>query len=104
MTHAVFNTLLRFRIEKIRATLSSKGKEYASDADRLHNFKADVGGLEENETPAQVLWGYLRKHLQSVYDIVSSTRTPDAAVIDEKVGDAINYLILLEAVLLEGTD
>lgn len=47
----------------------------------------------------------LVKHWVSIEDVVIDERLssapPDHAMIDEKIGDAINYLILLEAVLKE---
>lgn len=52
-------------------------------------------------TPAQNLWGFLKKHLTSVLDLVDGSKPVTKAMVDEKVGDAINYLVLLEAVLLE---
>lgn len=104
MTVQDFNRLLESRICKLRDTLVTKAAEYASDGERLHNFKADVGGLNTVETPAQVLWGYLRKHLQSVYDMIDKQADGyrlDPAVVDEKIGDAVVYLILLEALFKE---
>jgi len=106
MTHADFNALLESRITKLRAVLTSKAGEYAKEEDRLHNFKSDVGGMIPCETPPMVAWGYLRKHLQSVYDMVflydARGLRPSVERIDEKIGDAINYLVLLEALFREG--
>lgn len=103
MTAQEFNVLLEQRIQKIRDTLQYKATEYASD-DRLHNFKSDVGGLQLDESPEQVCWGYLRKHLQSIYDMVTGLKKPTLTMINEKIGDGINYLILLEAILIESTN
>lgn len=111
MTADQFDVILNQRLDKIRETLASKGSEYASPSDRLHNFKraAAIRGI----TPAKALEGMWTKHLVSVLDMIDDdartrlvmcsgvqggvTRTR----IDEKIGDAINYLILLEAVLIE---
>lgn len=105
MTAAEFNRLLEHRICKIRDTLSAKGAEYASTTERLHNFKADVGGLDTHEPPSAVLWGCLRKHLQSVYDLLVGFETTDSipkpVLVDEKIGDSVVYLILLEALIAE---
>lgn len=100
MTAEEFNKILERRLCRVRETLIAKAAEYASD-DRLHNFRAGLGGVETSETPAQVLWGYLRKHLQSLYDMVDGLRAPTPAAIDEKIGDAVVYLCLLEALFLE---
>lgn len=100
MKHEVFGELLRARFEKINAVLGNKAREYSSVCDRLHNFErsAKITG----ESRAQVCIGFFVKHLTSILDIVDSNAqgvVHDDAVLDEKIGDAINYLILLEAIL-----
>lgn len=102
MTFDTFEELLDRRLEAIRSTLATKASEYAKSDDRLHNFKR--AAAIQDETPAEALVGMWSKHLVSVLDIVDAyglgQHTP-SAVIDEKLGDAINYLILLEAILKE---
>ncbi len=100
MTAQEFNVLLENRIQSIRDVLQAKAHEYASE-DRLHNFKADAGGLRLAESPAERCWGYMLKHLQSVYDMVSGIRPVTPAAVKEKVGDLVNYLVLLEAIFTE---
>lgn len=106
MTPAQFDEILEARIIKTRTVLGAKAGEYASERDRLHNFKRSAGVT--GETPAQVCVGFFVKHLTSVLDIVDAhARTgaaPAPAVVDEKFGDAVNYLVLLEAILAEGRD
>jgi hypothetical protein len=99
MTHDEFNVILEERIAKMRSVLTKKAKEYANE-DRLHNFKR--AGALRNESPDDSLLGMLVKHWVSIEDLVTWSGETDKAVINEKVGDAINYLVLLEAVLLEG--
>lgn len=99
MTDHRFNVLLLDRVAKMQSVLGSKAKEYATGDDRLHNFKRSA--TEFGGTPAQNLWGFLKKHLTSVLDLVDGSKPVTKAMVDEKVGDAINYLVLLEAVLLE---
>jgi len=41
------------------------------------------------------------KHLVSVFDLIEGRIPTSQEMIDEKIGDMINYLILLEAVLKE---
>ncbi len=88
-------------IGQCRATLLTKAKEYAR-GDRLHNFKKAAG--LSGWTPEKVCFGFMMKHLVSVADIVNDldggTRA-SSAMLDEKVGDAINYLILLRALFHE---
>lgn len=99
-----FQNILQDRIDKIREVLSSKQKEYATDHDKLHNFK-EGARIDGKRTSAQVCWGYILKHLTSIHDIVNEIAAGNTAklpLIDEKIGDAINYLILLEAILKDG--
>lgn len=93
-----FQDLLHRRIELTKSVLSVKASEYASAADRFHNFKKAAAFT--GETPAQVCIGFMMKHLVSVLDLVEATN-PSPEVIDEKIGDSINYLILLEGILKE---
>ena len=98
MNISEFNYVLNQRISQIREVLSHKAKEYARD-DRLHNFKvaADILGC----SPAHALIGMKVKHDVSVLDLVRYPELRTPKLIDEKIGDSINYLILLEAILLE---
>jgi len=98
-----FDKLLGRRLEKINSVLKSKAKEYAK-GDRLHNFKVAAMLAQSPITPEQALLGMLRKHLVSVIDIIEDTGNgivASRAMVDEKVGDTINYMILLEALLVE---
>jgi hypothetical protein len=99
MTNEEFAVILEARIESIRKIISSKAKEYAI-GDKLYNFKraAEIS----RTTPAKALLGMLMKHVVSVIDLVEGSVPATSAMVDEKLGDAINYLILLEAVFKEG--
>ena len=100
MNNTDFNALVGRRVECIRATLTSKGKEYGSK-DRLYNLKRAAEILRT--TPQRALAGMWVKHLVSVLDLVEEKLPPTDHYVDEKIGDAINYLILLEALLKENT-
>jgi hypothetical protein len=107
MNNNQFNRVVSERLGKIDSTLCSKAKEYASDTDRLHNFKVAAMLETKEQTPEQALWGMIKKHLVSVIDIIDKTalgESPSNAMRDEKIGDSINYLILLEALLIERTE
>ena len=99
MNNEEFEKILDRRLQKIKETLARKAGEYASDQDRLYNFKraAQMDGI----TPAEALWGMKRKHMVSVVDLVEGRVPVTEKLIDDKIGDDINYLILLEAVLKE---
>lgn len=99
MTNEAFLAVLEARISSMRSVLASKAKEYATVADRLHNFKRAASIIRES--PAHALLGMLAKHLVSVVDMVEDAELASVAMIDEKIGDSINYLVLLEAILKE---
>ena len=54
-----------------------------------------------NETVAEALWGMNSKHIVSVIDMVEGKLPINERNINEKIGDSINYLILLEAIFRE---
>jgi hypothetical protein len=93
-----FETILESRLSSIKHVLGNKAKEYAI-GDRLYNFKraAEIS----RTTPQRALAGMFMKHLVSVLDLVEGSISPTEYMINEKIGDAINYLILLEAILKE---
>lgn len=99
MNHKDFFALFERRVGLSKATLTAKNKEYASGEDKLHNFKA--AAALEGVTPSEALRGMLIKHWISLKDMTEGYEDGvySEAYIDEKIGDAVNYLILLEACL-----
>lgn len=95
-----FNQLLEDRLNKIKAVLASKAEEYAHDDDRLYNFKrsAQIRGKGTQQDALATMW---TKHLASVFDMIDGKVPATIPMINEKIGDAINYLILLEAIFVE---
>ena len=97
-----FNNLLDERITRTKNVLSNKSKEYSTEQDKLHNFK--VAGRRLNCTPERALIGMKEKHSVSISDIIDKLDKgilPTEELINEKIGDEINYWILLEALLKE---
>ncbi len=107
-----FKKIVEPRIESIRSTLQTKGTEYGADKSAFHNFTEAAGNISFHSSREKVAWEYMTKHLQSIKDIISNngfngidnqgfpSRT-SKETIREKIGDAINYLILIEGMLLE---
>jgi len=97
----MFDEILSTRLEKIKTILGAKAKEYASNDDRFHNF--NVAGRIAGVTPEKALYGMMLKHEVSVTDLIELAGAEPSklneAIIDEKIGDNINYLILLEGLL-----
>ena len=99
MTREEFSKKVEKRIDLIRQTLLTKHKEYAKDDNVFKNFDDAAGGFSLHSTSSEVLWSYMTKHLVSIKDIVSQGTLAKPEVVSEKIGDVINYLILLEAML-----
>lgn len=100
MNEQQFQEIFKNQISLCEKTLLKKGSEYAYDADRLHNFK--VAAALQGETQAQALGGMLSKHIVSIFDMIRDGKSYSIEMWDEKIGDAMNYLILLKAILIEG--
>ena len=88
--------------EKIETVLGAKGEEYATDNDRLHNFKVAAG--VQGITVKEALSGMMAKHTVSVYDMIADGKDHSQEKWDEKILDHINYLILLRALVVEEKD
>ncbi|MBR5823661.1 MAG: hypothetical protein IKY67_05930 [Paludibacteraceae bacterium] len=101
MTGERFNQITKERIDVCLKTLCTKADEYAT-TDRLHNFK--VAGELQNCTPIKALGGMMSKHTVSVYDLINdyeSGKEIPTSLWNEKIGDSINYLLLLTALIVE---
>lgn len=99
-----FDALVEKRLRKCQATLTTKNAEYSSDTDRLHNFK--VAARLDGEDPVAALWGMWKKHIVSIIDMKDRMVrepgwVPEPGLIEEKLGDNINYTLLLEGLMEE---
>lgn len=100
-----FNVMLESRIAKMREVLASKAAEYTPESDRMHNFKA--AARVQNTTAPRAWLGMWTKHLVSVIDMINRfdpddmTTWPGDRLVDEKLGDLMNYIVLLEAIFRE---
>lgn len=101
MTDETFNAIVLERCKKIESILASKAKEYAR-GDRLSNFKKAASAM--GGTPEKACLSFWMKHVISICDLVNdvdSGKKVAPEMWQEKIGDAINYLILLEAITSE---
>ena len=101
MENTIFDEIVNSRVEKIKKILVAKATEYASKTDRFHNF--NIAGRVAGTTPEKALYGMMLKHEVSVLDLIEMADSEpwklNETLIDEKIGDNINYLILLEGLL-----
>lgn len=101
MVSKKFNEVTINRIDKCLDTMLHKADEYATH-DRLHNFK--VAAVIQDCTPITALGGMMCKHTVSVYDLIKDHEQGKHIPLelwDEKIGDSINYLLLLNALIIE---
>ncbi|MDB4261303.1 hypothetical protein N9878_00410 [bacterium] len=95
-----FNKIVQEYTRNITELLASKGDEYSRGGDRLSNFKN--AAHHAKSTPAQALVGMKLKHDVSINDMIEDSadglKVPYSRM-KEKIGDAINYLILLHGCL-----
>lgn len=94
-----FEKVIKEQIKTCENVLIGKAKEYATDDDRLHNFKNAAGMMSCN--PKEALAGMMAKHTISVYDMCRSGKDYPIELWNEKITDHINYLLLLKAVVEE---
>jgi len=97
-----FEKVVDETLQQIRETLIAKGKEYRRNNNPFHNF--EVGARKKNITREKVLDGMLLKHEISIEDITNdldSGKLPTEAVVNEKFGDVLIYLILKKAMFLQ---
>lgn len=89
---------IRETISRVENTLLVKAKEYVRNDDRLHNF--NVGSALTGMTRERVLDGFMLKHYISYRDMlndIDNGKLPSNQYVEEKIGDMIVYLILMEA-------
>lgn len=102
MTTKEFDKVLDEVLESTVKVMRSKSEEYATDDNKLHNF--DQGARMTGQTREKVLYGFALKHLISINDIrndIEKGILPSKELLDEKFGDAINYLILEKASIID---
>jgi hypothetical protein len=95
MEREEFNKLVNRRLAECKRVLTLKAFDYADDEDRLHNFKA--GAALNRQTPIQFAWELATKHIIAIADKIANRELMTPEFIKEKMGDVINYMLLIEA-------
>jgi hypothetical protein len=92
------------RVQLIQEVLEHKNSEYADKEDVFKAFTESLP-LSFHDTKQAVAWEFMVKHLQSIKMIIEakakSGKLPNEKVLEEKIGDAVNYLILIEGMFKE---
>jgi len=101
MTNEEFTEVVERRIKILKSTLISKGEEYGKTKDRLKNFK-DAANLIECSNE-EALLGFVAKHIIALKDFIhdQSAFNITREQWDEKIGDIIAYMVLLDGLLTE---
>mgnify|MGYP003312018185 CR=1 FL=1 len=99
MTNTEFNIVVKEQLERIEKVLVKKAGEYSLETDRLSVFK-QAAGLT-GETPEKALYGFMLKHIVSITDMIQSEAAFPESLWLEKMTDIHNYLILLQALLID---
>lgn len=102
MTNERFESVVDEQFKRCKSTLYHKSNEYSSEEDRLHNFKC-AGGYQ-NKDPKDALLGMMTKHLVSISDMCQDGKPHTLDLWNEKITDAINYLLLLKGLVVEEDD
>lgn len=103
MNQTDFSSLVNRVQRSTSDLLVSKGAEYASDTDRLANFKK--GAKLTGCTPLQVAFVYLSKHYDALANYIKRDATgqqiPLSEPITGRLEDLINYCFLTYALIDE---
>ena len=99
MKNNEFQEVLEETLGWCNDVLGKKAGEYANETDRLRNFKQVVH--LESKTQKQAVTGLMSKPITSLFDWVGDDQDRSMDEWNEKIGDSINYLILLKAVIVE---
>ena len=100
-TQGELNVIIEDTISAIKLLDKTKGGEYASQQDRLQNFRDNAASLDID---MQLVWRiFAGKHWDAitnfVKDTISKTERPRSEPIEGRVDDLIVYLILFKAIL-----
>lgn len=99
MDAKTFDELVESENKRSVKMLCSKAKEYATEGDRLSNFKQAAGLRGTN--PVDALVGMLVKHWTSISDMAKNPTAFSLEKWDEKLVDDRNYTYLIRGLLLD---
>ena len=97
MTHTDFNRIVEEFLAKTKATLMKKEDEYSLGKDRFAFFKREAQIADV--TPEKALYFCMLKHLTSFIDMINTGDKYPQELWFDKLGDIVNYCILLYGLL-----
>ncbi len=99
MNQNQFDEVVLAITDECKQLLMDKGKDYSSVDDKLLNFKQAAQFTSCNKW--QALEIYFFKHIQAISNWFKNGRKQLNEDIKHRIRDSINYLILLEAMIVE---
>jgi gp063 len=99
MTREEYNKSIEAQLKRVKETLIKKNKEYSTDNSPLHNFHQSAKILRVS--PKECALAFMVKHLTSIIYMTQSDIDYPMELWREKLGDAKNYMILIECLVEE---
>lgn len=103
MTQKEFIDTKKYILEKALDIMNAKQPEYTNKSiDVLHNFKSTAENI--GITPMEVWAVFFNKHIQAILSHAGDPYMHQAEPIDSRYADALNYLFLGFAMLVEDSN
>lgn len=102
MDNKTFEQICKKLLDKSQDTLFKKSAEYASNVDKLANFRQPTSMM--HCSPAEVCLMYQMKHISSISKIAKESSQgilPTQELLEEKCQDMLNYTLLFYAIMTE---
>ena len=97
MTQEKFNKIVEEMLDKCKSTLIKKQNEYSLGEDRFAFFKREA--QIASVTPEKALYFCMLKHITSFIDMINTGDKYSRELWFSKLGDIMNYCILLYGLL-----
>lgn len=99
MTFEEFDIVMDGMLEECKLTMAGKGRDYARTGERFGNFNRLADELKISRE--KVLWVYMAKHLDAIKTYLDTGGQLSGEPVSLRIGDAINYLLLLAGMIAE---
>lgn len=99
MTFIEFASFAKELVFSLLVILTHKGKDYANSQDPFYNFRESA--RSSGITTVQSVYNQFCIKKTRLDNLLWGSKEPNYESIDDNIDDAINYLIILKAVLEE---
>ena len=97
-----FNSAIARQFGKCYTLLNIKKREYNHTEDRFDTFKE--AALLSSKSAEESAASYMTKHIMSIIDMCKRPWKYSDEMWDEKITDAINYLLIIRAMIEERSE